>query len=307
MKTTDLTTDIGRLHLANPVCVASGTFGFAEEYAELIDVDLLGAVVTKGISIEVRRGNPAPRTAEVPAGLLNSVGLENPGVQDFIGEKLPRLSEFRPAVIANIIGNTIDDYARLSGMLNGLKGLDGLEVNISCPNVSQGGIAFGTDPEIAARVARAVVEETSLPVLVKLSPNVTDIVAVAKRVADVGVDGLTLINTLRAMAIDHETGVPLLGNVIGGLSGPAIRPVAVRVVFEVTRAVDIPVVGCGGIMNWRDAVEFIRAGASAVQVGSASFRNPSTCIEVLRGLEKFLVDNEYSSVRELVGTVQLPE
>ncbi len=304
MSAADLSVAIGRLRLANPVMVASGTFGFGEEYSGLLDVDALGALVTKGISLEPRRGNPPPRTVETPAGMLNSVGLENPGVESFIENKMPWLRTLRAAVIVNIFGSSAAEYAELAGRLDAVEGIGALEVNISCPNVKHGGMAFGADPEIAAKVAKQVLDNTRLPVLVKLTPNVTDITEVARRVAAAGVDGLTLINTLRGMALDYRTGKPLLGNVIGGLSGPAIRPVAVRAVYEVARAVEIPLVGCGGICCWQDALEFMRAGATAVQIGSATFRFPSTALECLQGVEKFLTHGGYTSVAELVGPIE---
>lgn len=303
MRACDLNTRIGGLHLANPVMVASGTFGYGREYADLVDVERLGAVVVKGVSLAPRAGNPAPRTVETPAGMLNAVGLENPGLEAFIHDKLPWLAGLATRVVVNIFGDTVEDYAALAARLDDLEGVDGLEVNISCPNVRQGGIAFGSDPDTAARVARAVREKTNKPVLVKLTPNVTDLVAIAERVAATGVDGLTLINTLRGMAIDPVTGRFMLANRIGGLSGPAIRPVAVRAVYEVAAAVDIPVVGCGGIAGWRDAVELMRAGACAVQVGSVTFRNPQACVQILEGLEAFLRESGHAACRELVGSV----
>ena len=303
--TVDMAMAIGRLRLANPVIVASGTFGYGEEYASLVDVDSLGALVTKGVSLLPRQGNPAPRIAETPSGMLNSIGLQNPGIDVFIQEKLPWLRGLKTQVIVNILGNTIEEYAALAKRLDTVEGVDALEVNISCPNVNRGGIAFGSDPALAYEVAKQVRAHTGKPVLVKLSPNVTDLVAVAVRVAETGVDGLTLINTVRGMAIDYRTGRPMLGNVIGGLSGPAIRPIAVRAVYEVSQALDIAIVGSGGVVEWRDAVEFMRAGASAVQVGSANFRNPKAAIEVLHGLDEYLKQNRHISVRELVKTVIL--
>jgi dihydroorotate dehydrogenase (NAD+) catalytic subunit len=300
----DMAVTIGRLRLTNPVMVASGTFGYGEEYAPLIDVGSLGAIVTKGISLLPRSGNPAPRIVETPSGMLNAIGLQNPGVDAFLQEKLPSLRGLGTRVIVNILGNTPEEYAALAKRLDTVEGVDAVEVNISCPNVNQGGLAFGADPALAYEVARQVRAKTGKPVLVKLSPNVTDLVAIATRVAEVQVDGLTLINTLRGMAIDYRTGRPLLGNVIGGLSGPAIRPIAIRAVYEVSQALDIPIVGSGGIIEWRDAVEFMRAGASAVQVGSANFRNPKAAIEVLRGLEEYLKQNGNISPRELIKTVR---
>jgi dihydroorotate dehydrogenase (NAD+) catalytic subunit len=305
MSTVDLEVSIGRLTLENPVMVASGTFGYGSEYAGFVDVNALGAVVTKGISIAPTDGNPAPRTVETPSGMLNAIGLQNPGFEVFEKEKMPFLRKLRSKTIVNFFGSTVEEYSELAGRLDSVEGVDALEVNISCPNIKQGGLAFGSDPKTAALVARAVLERTKKPVLVKLSPNVTDIVEIARAVADTGVDGLTLINTLRGMAVDYRSGRALLGNVIGGLSGPAIRPVAVRAVYEVAQALQVPVVGCGGIVEWPDAVEFLRAGACAVQVGSATFRKPAAALEVLQGLEAFLKEAGHASVGDLVSTVKV--
>lgn len=301
----DMRVHIGDLVLENPVMVASGTFGFGEEYEGLMDVRALGAIVTKGISLEPRAGNSAPRTAETPCGLINSVGLQNPGLKGFVEEKLPWLRTVPPKVVVNILGDSIDEYANLARELDQVQGVDALEVNISCPNVEHGGMSFGADAKVARQVALAVRKATTKPVLVKLSPNVTDIVHIATAVASADVDGLTLINTISAMAIDYATGKALLGNVTGGLSGPAIRPVAVRAVFEVYRACRIPLVGCGGISSWQNAVEFMRVGASAVQIGSATFRSPATANKVLEGLRLFLSNTNCSSCRELLGTVKV--
>jgi dihydroorotate dehydrogenase (NAD+) catalytic subunit len=235
--------------------------------------------------------------------MLNAVGLQNPGVEAFLSDKLPWLAQRRCAVVVNIFGDTVEEYAELARRLDGAQGVHALEVNISCPNVKSGGMAFGTDPRTAAEVAGAVRASTAKPVLVKLSPNVTDIVEIAGRVAETGIDGLTLINTLRGMAIDYRSGRFLLGNRVGGLSGPAIRPVAVRMVYEVHRALSIPIVGCGGIARFQDAIEFLRAGACAVQVGSATFRNPGTALEVLEGLQRFVAETGLGSCQELVGRV----
>ncbi len=301
----DMAVRLGRLRLANPVLVASGTFGFGREYAGLMDTAALGAIVTKGISLEPRAGNPAPRTAETPCGMINAVGLQNPGLEGFLADKLPWLRAARPAVVVNILGDSVAQYAALAERLGAAAGVDALEVNISCPNVAAGGLAFGADAAAAAAVTRAVRAACDLPLLVKLSPNVTDLVAVARAVAAAGADGLVLINTLRAMAIDPIDGRPLLGNTIGGLSGPAIRPVAVRAVFEVARAVELPIVGCGGIVDWRDALEHIRAGASAVQVGSATFRDPRAANKILEGLTDFVAQSGCSGCAELAGTVRV--
>lgn len=299
----DMRVQVGGLELPNPVLVASGTFGFGKEYEGLMDVQALGGIVTKGVSLEERLGNPGPRTAETACGMINAIGLQNPGLDGFLTDKLPWLRQARPRVVVNILGNTVEDYAELAARLSEAEGVDALEVNISCPNVKLGGIAFGSEPAAAAEVAAAVREATHLPVLVKLSPNVTDLVSISRAVAAEGVDGLTLINTLRAMAIDPITARPRLGNVIGGLSGPAIKPVAVRAVFEVAREVDLPVIGCGGIVSWQDALEFIRAGACAVQVGSATFRDPRAANQILEGLTDFMAQIGCPACRELVGTV----
>jgi len=301
----DLSVRVGPLLLENPVMTASGTFGFGTEYRSLMDVEALGAVVTKGVSLQPRPGNRPPRIWETPSGMLNSVGLENPGLEEFLRVKLPALAGMRPRVIVNIFGASVEEFSELAARLEEQPRVDGLEVNISCPNVSRGGVAFGAHPQLAAEVTAAVRRRTRKALLVKLTPNVTDLTEIARRVAEAGADGLTLINTLRAMAIDWRTGRVRLGNVIGGLSGPAIRPVAVRAVYEVSRTVKIPLVGCGGICTWQDAVEFFRAGASAVQVGSATFRNPRAANEVLLGIEKFLTDEGMQSIGQLVGRVEL--
>jgi len=303
MSAPDLKVKLGKLTLPNPVMVASGTFGYGKEYDGILDVGLLGAVVTKGVSLAPRQGNPPPRIAETPCGMLNSIGLENPGVEAFVRDKLPWLRQRGVTVIVNVFGNTVDEYARVVRRLDPEEGVCGFEVNISCPNVKMGGIAFGSDATQAALVSRAVRESTKKTVLVKLSPNVTDLVEIASRVAETGVDGLTLINTLRAMAIDPVSGRMMLGNKIGGLSGPAIRPVAIRAVYEVSRALKLPIVGAGGIGSYLDAVEFLRAGASAVQVGSATFRNPRAAAEVLQGLIGFLEEKGLDTHRALIGAV----
>jgi dihydroorotate dehydrogenase (NAD+) catalytic subunit len=261
----------------------------------------LGAIVVKGITLKPRAGNPPPRLAETPAGILNAIGLQNPGVERFIAEALPYLSGYDLPVIVNIAGDTVEDYARLADRLDRAPGVDGLEVNISCPNVKKGGLQFGSDPSAAAEVTRAVKGHTGLPVVVKLSPNVTDIVPVAEKVAGAGADALSMINTLVGMAIDIKNRRPLLGNVTGGLSGPAVRPVAVRAVWQVYREVPLPIIGMGGITTADDALEFILAGASAVAVGTASFINPRATMEVLEGLEEYLAANGMADIRELVG------
>ena len=300
----DLTVRLGKLTLKNPVITASGTYGFGEEYAPYCPVEELGGITVKGITPEPRLGNPAPRLAETPAGLLNAVGLENPGLDEFVEKYLPRLRELPTSVIANISGFSVEDYIKMAKALQRDSGLAALEVNISCPNVKNGGMHFGTDPDSAERVIYAVKEQTDLPVIAKLSPNVTDITAMAKAVAKGGADVISLINTLLGMSIDIERKRPLLGNIFGGLSGPAIKPVAVRMVWQVAQAVDLPIIGMGGIVTWQDAVEFMLAGASAVSIGTGNFVNPRAPIDVLKGLEQYCLDKGLATVSELVGLAQ---
>ncbi|MFC1928585.1 dihydroorotate dehydrogenase [Chloroflexota bacterium] len=280
---------------------ASGTFGYGTENSHLFDIQKLGAIVCKGTNLEPRDGNPQPRLAETASGVLNSIGLENIGVDALIREKAPIWASWRVPVIVNIAGETVSDYARLAGQLDGVPGISGLEVNISCPNVKAGGAEFGAKPGSAAEVTTAVRKATSLPVLVKLTPNTSDIAKVAVAVAEAGADAISLINTLKGMAIDITKRRPLLGNITGGLSGPAIKPVALYMVYEVAGAVDIPVIGCGGITTASDALEFIMAGASAVQVGTASFTNPRAPLDVLEGIEQFMKKEGIRNITELIG------
>lgn len=297
----NLAVDIGGIRMKNPVITASGTFGFGQEYAPYLDLNRLGAIVVKGITLKPRMGNPTPRLVETPAGILNSIGLQNPGVDSFIEKHLPFLSGFDLPVIVNIAGDTVEDYARLAEKLDRVHGVAGIEVNISCPNVKRGGMLFGSDPAVAAEVTRTVKAGTGKPVIVKLSPNVTNIAAVAKEAEWAGADALSMINTLLGMAIDIKKKKPVLGNVMGGLSGPAVRPVAVRAVWQVCREVKLPVIGMGGIMTAEDAIEFILAGATAVAVGTANFINPLATMDVLEGIENYLSENEIGDVKELVG------
>ncbi len=301
----DLQVDIGGLVLANPVMTASGTFGYGRQFADIMDLDRLGAIVVKGLSLEPSAGNPPPRIVETACGMLNAIGLENVGLEIFLAEKLPFLETLNTRVVVNIYGRQIEDYALLAQRLDAVTKVSALEVNISCPNVKEGGIAFGADPAMAARVTRAVRQKTAKPVIVKLSPNVSDITAIARSVEDAGADAISLINTLTGMAIDVRTRRPKLANVTGGLSGPAIKPVAVRMVWQAAQAVKIPVIGIGGIMTAADAMEFIIAGATAVQVGTASFINPRAALDVLEGLQQMLQQQEVSSVRELVGSIKI--
>jgi len=292
------------LLLANPVMTASGTFGYGTEDSHMFDVQKLGAVVCKGTTLEPRDGNPQPRLAETIGGLLNSIGLENIGVNALIKEKAPVWASWRIPVIVNIAGETIDDYAQLANQLDRVAGISGLEVNISCPNIKAGGAEFGANPDSAAKVTAAVRKATSLPVLVKLTPNTSDMAKVAIAVAEAGADALSLINTLKGMAIDITRRRPLLGNIAGGLSGPAIKPVALYMVYEVAGAVDIPIIGCGGIATASDALEFIMAGASAIQVGTASFSNLRTPLDVLEGIEQFMEKEGINNLTELIGVAR---
>ncbi|HWR54911.1 MAG TPA: dihydroorotate dehydrogenase [Negativicutes bacterium] len=298
----DLAVKIAGLHLKNPVMTASGTFGFGKEYAPFVDLNQLGAIVVKGTTLNPRLGNAGRRLVETPAGMLNSIGLENPGVEHFIAHELPNLKKFAVPVIVNISGHSIDEYRELAAILD-IDGVAAVEVNISCPNVREGGLVFGTDCASAGSVVRAVRRATGKTVIAKLSPNVTDIVSIAKAVADAGADALSLINTLLGMAIDIRTRRPKLGNIVGGLSGPAVKPVALRLVWQVAKAVPLPIIGMGGIMTGEDAVEFLLAGATAVAVGTANFVNPRATLEVAEGIGQYLCENNLSSVQEIIGAL----
>lgn len=298
-----MSVDIGGLVLKNPVMTASGTFGYGEEYSHYIDLNRLGALIVKGISLEPREGNLPQRIMETPCGMLNSIGLENVGVLSFINDKLPFLKRFDLPVIVNIFGETIEEYMRVAETLSGAPGVHGLEVNISCPNVRRGGIAFGADPDMAYEVTREIKSVTDLPVIVKLTPNVTDIAGIAAIVEEGGADAVSLINTLMGMSVDIEKRVPHLKNITGGLSGPAIKPVALRMVWEVANRISIPVIGVGGIMDAADAIEFLIAGAKAVQVGTANFINPHAAMDVLEGIEEYLGNHDISDINDLIGTL----
>jgi len=289
------------LRMANPVMTASGTFGYGMEYEHLFDIQKLGAIICKGTTLEPRDGNPQPRLAETAYGILNSIGLQNIGVDALIKEKTPVWASWQVPVIVNIAGRTIDDYAALAAKLDKVAGVAGLEVNISCPNIKAGGAEFGANPESAAKVIEAVRKVTSLPVIVKLTPNTGEIVQIAQAVAAAGADALCLINTIKGMAIDVKTHKPLLGNGYGGLSGPAIKPVALFMVYEVYKTVHIPIIGCGGIADAGDAIEFIMAGASAIQVGTASFVNPRAPMDVLEVIQTFLLKEKIQDIHELIG------
>ena len=300
----DLKTDIGNIDLENPVMTASGTFGYASEFAELVDLNRLGGIIVKGLSLQPSKGNKPPRIVETACGMLNAIGLENVGIDAFAEEKLPFLKNLSTPVFTNIYGKSIGEYALLAARIDELNEVAGIEVNISCPNVTAGGIAFGVVPETAAEVVKAVRKASSKPLMVKLSPNVTDITQIARAVEDAGADSLSLVNTLTGMSIDIETRRPKLANITGGLSGPAIKPVALRMVWQVAQSVKIPVIGVGGIVCAEDALEFLIAGAVAVQVGTANFVNPKATIDIIEGIETFLLEKKISSIREIIGTLE---
>ncbi|QTA82142.1 Dihydroorotate dehydrogenase B (NAD(+)), catalytic subunit [Desulfonema limicola] len=301
----DLSVNIGGgITLANPVMTGSGTFGYAKEFAELIDLKRLGGIIVKGLSLEPSMGNPPPRITETPCGILNAIGLENVGFDVFVKEKLPFLQTLNTPVFVNIYGKTIEEYAQLALKIQDLEGIAGIEVNISCPNVKAGGVAFGTDPLLAYQAVLAVRKNTSMPLIVKLSPNVTDITKIASSVVDAGADCLSLINTITGMAIDIKTRKSKLANITGGLSGPAIRPIALRMVWQTAQAVSVPIIGVGGIMSAEHALEFIIAGASAVQIGTANFITPCCTMEIIDGIEQYMADNNINTVSEIIGTIQ---
>jgi dihydroorotate dehydrogenase (NAD+) catalytic subunit len=289
------------LLLTNPVMTASGTFGYGIEYSELVDIQRLGAIVCKGTTLKPREGNPQPRLVETTRGILNSVGLENVGVEAVIKEKAPIWAKWQVPVIVNIAGETTDEYTEVAARLDGVAGVSGIEVNISCPNIACGGMEFGTNSKAAAEVTAAVKAVSSLPVIVKLSPNVTDIVEIALAVSEAGADAITLINTVRGMAIDINECRPSLGNIAGGLSGPAIKPLALYMVYKVAGVVDIPIIGCGGISCVDDALEFLMAGASAVQVGAANLTSPQAALDVLDGIRRFMERKNLKNMEAIVG------
>jgi len=294
----------GGLKLKNPVMTASGTFGYGEEYSDYVNLHRLGAIVVKGISLEPRDGNPPPRIVETTSGMLNAIGLQNVGVEKFLTEKMPFLREIGSPVIVNILGDSVDEYVNLTKKLNNIEGIAAIEVNISCPNVKKGGVAFGTDPAMVSEVTNAVKSNATQTVIIKLSPNVTDITRTAKAAEEGGADSISLINTLMAMAVDHISRKPRLANIIGGLSGPAIKPVALRMVWQVAQSVKIPVIGIGGIMTAEDALEFLVAGASAIQVGTANFVNPNATEKIIEGINKYLEDTKCQSIQEIIGSLK---
>jgi dihydroorotate dehydrogenase (NAD+) catalytic subunit len=301
----DLSVHLGPLRLKNPVLVASGTFGYGQEYEDFIDLNRLGAIVVKGISLLPRAGNPPPRLVETPSGLINAIGLENVGVDAFVHRKMPYLRTKDTPVIVNIFGNTLEEYAELAARLDGVPGIAALEINISCPNVKHGGMVFGTDSQMAAAVVKSVRDVTRLPLITKLTPNVTRIADIARAAVDAGSDILSCINTVAAMAVDVFSRRPKLANIIGGLSGPAVKPIALRCAYEVLQAVSCPVIGIGGIMNATDALEFLLLGARAVQVGTANFVDPAVTMQIVDGIERFLTVEGIPNLEAFIGSLDL--
>ncbi len=293
------------LCLKNPVMTASGTFGYGREYEPYLELGKLGAVVTKGLSLLPKPGNEPPRIVETPCGMLNAIGLENIGVEAFLNDELPVLKAAQATVVVNFFGETIDEYEELAGILDQEIGIDALEINISCPNVKAGGLQFGTDPRMAANLVAAVRRRTSLPLITKLSPNVTDIVSIAMAVEAAGTDCVSLVNTLTGMAVDLQSSRPVLTNITGGLSGPAIKPIALRMVYQVARNVNIPVIGIGGISSANDALEFLLVGATAIQVGTCNFINPAITAEIVDDIETFLHNRSISHVNDFIGSLKL--
>jgi dihydroorotate dehydrogenase (NAD+) catalytic subunit len=303
-----LEVEVGGIRMKNPVMTASGTFGYGEEFSPFIDLDKLGAIVLKGITLKPKRGNPPPRIIETSSGILNAIGLQNVGVEVLINKKLPYLQKFTTPVIINISGDTIEEYVELARKLDNIsqeKGVAGLEINISCPNVQKGGIVWGSDAQLTYKVVNNIRKVTTLPLMVKLSPNVTDIKVIAVAAEEAGADVLSLINTLVGMAVDVSLRRPKLANISGGLSGPAVKPVALWMVWQVFQTVNIPIIGMGGIMKAEDALEFIIAGARAVSIGTANLVNPKAAIEIIEGIEEYLVENKIKDINELVGSLKI--
>jgi len=304
-KKPDLRVEIAGIKFSNPVIGASGTFGYGEEYIKYLDLNRIGGIAVKGLSSKPNLGNKPPRICETPAGMLNSIGLENIGVDAFIRDKLPILRKYRTRVLVNIFGFTEEEYIEVAEKLDSVKGIAGLEVNISCPNIKKGGVSFGKNPRLTFNLIKKLKESVSLPLVVKLTPNVSDITEIAQAAEQGGADALSLINTLNGMAIDIKTRMPKLGNITGGLSGPAIKPVALYMVFSVYKKVKLPLIGMGGIRNFQDAIEFFLAGATAVSVGTANFINPKVLEEIVTGIENFLIGNKIKSVKELIGGMEV--
>jgi len=300
----DLSVNVGALRLSNPILAASGTFGYGVEFAHLVDLNLLGGIVVKGLSREPMAGAPAPRLCEAPSGMLNAVGLQNVGVRAFVAEKLPALRQYQTAIIANVFGYTVEEYVSVIRILEEAEGLAAYELNISCPNTAHGGIQFGSDPEMVSEVVSTARRASRRPLWVKLSPNVTDIGVIARVAEEAGADALTVANTYQAMSIDVKTRKSNLGRITGGLSGPAIRPITLRLVYEAKRAVKIPIIGLGGVEKGDDALEYLIAGASAVQVGTANFSQPAACLDILDQLEKYCRSNNINNISSLIGAFQ---
>jgi dihydroorotate dehydrogenase (NAD+) catalytic subunit len=301
----DLSVNIGELQLKNPVMTASGTFGYGEEFEDFIDIARIGGIIVKGTTLHKREGNPYPRMAETPSGMLNAVGLQNKGVKYFAEHIYPCIKDVDTNIIVNVSGSAIDDYVKTAEIINELDKISAIELNISCPNVKQGGMAFGISAQGAEEVVKAVRSVYKKSLMVKLSPNVTDITEIARAVESAGADSISLINTLLGMAVDAERRRPVLSTITGGLSGPAVKPIALRMVWQVAQSVKVPVIGMGGIMNWKDAVEFILAGASAVQIGTANFIDPAVTVKVIDGIEAYIKRHGFSSVKEIIGALKV--
>ncbi|NDV47247.1 dihydroorotate dehydrogenase [Paludibacter sp. 221] len=301
----NLNINIGDLQLKNPVMTASGTFGYGTEYSDFMDISRIGGIIVKGTTLRERQGNPYPRLAETPSGMLNAVGLQNKGVDYFVNNIYPTIKDVDTNVIVNVSGSEVSDYVATAEKLNGLDKIPAIELNISCPNVKEGGMAFGTSCVSAVQVVGAVRKVYKKTLIVKLSPNVTDITEIARAVEAEGADSVSLINTLLGMAIDAKRRKPVLSTITGGLSGPAVKPVALRMVWQVAKAVKVPVIGLGGIMTATDAIEFMLAGASAIQIGTANFIDPAVCVKVIEGIESYLNDNNFSSVKDIIGALEV--
>ncbi|MBM6806208.1 dihydroorotate dehydrogenase [Bacteroides caecicola] len=301
----DLSVNIGKLNMANPVMTASGTFGYGLEFQDFVDLEKIGGIIVKGTTLHHREGNPYPRMAETPMGMLNAVGLQNKGVHYFVEHIYPTIKDIRTNMIVNVSGSQVEDYAETASIINELENIPAIELNISCPNVKQGGMAFGVTARGAAEVVSAVRKAYKKTLIVKLSPNVTDITEIARAVEGAGADSVSLINTLLGMAIDAEKRKPVLSTITGGMSGAAVKPIALRMVWQVANAVKIPVIGLGGIMNWKDAVEFLLAGATAIQIGTANFIDPAVTVKVAAGIDDYLNRHGYASVRDIIGALEV--
>ncbi len=301
----DLRVNIGRLEMKNPVMTASGTFGYGLEFQDFVDLEKIGGIIVKGTTLAPREGNPYPRMAETPMGMLNAVGLQNKGVHYFVEHIYPQIKDISTNMIVNVSGSQVEDYAETASIINGLENIPAIELNISCPNVKQGGMAFGVSAHGAAEVVSAVRKVYDKTLIVKLSPNVTDITEIARAAEGAGADSVSLINTLLGMAIDAEKRRPILSTVTGGMSGAAVKPIALRMVWQVAKAVKIPVIGLGGIMNWKDAVEFLLAGASAIQIGTANFIDPAVTVKVAEGINDYLERHGYNSVKDIIGALEV--